>query len=48
MDRKNFDIPTWIGADMVFPKKSIVFKDIIGQGNFGVIRKALITHGRAV
>ena len=48
MYRKNFELPTWIGADMIFPKQSIIFKDIIGQGNFGVIRKALISHGRAV
>ena len=41
-------IPPWIDEEMIFPIQSITLKDIIGQGNFGVIRKALIKQGRAV
>ena len=45
---KECEIPSWIDEDMIFQIQSITFKDIIGQGNFGVIRKALIKQGRAV
>ena len=46
--KKSFEYPSWIGKDMIYPLESIKFKEVLGEGNFGVVRKALIKHGHAV
>ena len=41
------EIPTWIGKEIVFPCESITFREELGRGNFGVIRKARVRLGKS-
>ena len=41
----NCEIPPWIKKEMIFPRKSITFKEELGRGNFGVVRKARVRVG---
>ena len=43
-----FAIPEWLDEDMILPLKSLVFKEILGRGNFGVVQRADIKHGRSM
>ena len=45
VDSQNCEIPTWIKKEMIFPRESITFKEELGRGNFGVVRKARVRFG---
>ena len=41
----NCEIPTWIKKEMIFPRESITLQEVLGRGNFGVVRKARVRLG---
>ena len=43
----NCEIPTWIKQEMIFPRESITLQEVLGRGNFGVVRKARLRQGIA-
>ena len=42
---RNYEIPTWIEKEMIFPSESITLKEELGRGSFGVVRKARVRVG---
>ena len=48
--RQNNDsiFPAWLDKAMIYSMDSIVKKEVIGKGNFGIVRKGSIKHGNAM
>ena len=48
--RQNNDsiFPAWLDKAMIYSMDLIVKKEVIGKGNFGIVRKGSIKHGNAM
>ena len=48
--RQNNDsiFPAWLDKAMTYSMDLIVKKEVIGKGNFGIVRKGSIKHGNAM
>ena len=45
LECQNYEIPTWIEKEMIFPSESITLQEELGRGNFGTVRKARVRIG---
>ena len=41
-------LPEWVEPHMVYPESSIEKKEILGQGQYGIVHKGLFHNGNAV